>query len=381
MLPDFRLETYFSRWEFSARYHMCASDMESMAVSELLELADDDGRKMWEELRLGYTETYGGPALREAIAATYENIEPNDVLVFAGAEEGIFAAMQVLLSADDHAIVVTPNYQAAETVPASICEVTGIPLDPDNDWNLDVGRLEDAIRSNTRVISFNFPHNPTGKVAHRDDFDAIIRLAAERGIYVFSDEVYRLIERHDDIRLPQAADRYERALSLNVMSKAYGLPGLRIGWIATKDRELLAAMERAKHYLSICNSAPSEVLSVIALRAREQILGRNRQLVHDNLDILNAFFADHADLFDWQVPDGGCIGYPRYKGGDGVESFCQRLVEESGVLLLPASVYQSALNDTPSDRFRIGYGRANMAEGLDVMREHIHKSGSIRASA
>ncbi len=381
MLPDFRLETYFSRWEFSARYHMCASDMESMAVSELLELADDDGRKMWEALRLGYTQTYGGPALREAIAATYETIVPDDVLAFAGAEEGIFAAMQVLLSADDHAIVVTPNYQAAETVPASICEVTGIPLDPDNDWNLDIGRLEDAIRPNTRVISFNFPHNPTGKVASRDDFDAIIRLAEQRGIYVFSDEVYRLIERHDDIRLPQAADCYERALSLNVMSKAYGLPGLRIGWIATKDRELLAAMERAKHYLSICNSAPSEVLSVIALRAREHILGRNRQLVHDNLDILNAFFADHADLFDWKVPDGGCIGYPRYKGDDGVESFCQRLVEESGVLLLPASVYQSALNDTPNDRFRIGYGRANMAEGLDVLREHLHQTGSIRASA
>ena len=381
MLPDFRLETYFSRWEFSARYHMCASDMESMAVSELLELADDDGRKMWEGLRLGYTETYGGPALREAIAATYESIEPNDVLAFAGAEEGIFAAMQVLLSADDHAIVVTPNYQAAETVPASICEVTGIPLDPDNDWNLDVGRLEDAIRPNTRVISFNFPHNPTGKVASHDDFEAIIALAEQRGIYIFSDEVYRLIERHDDIRLPQAADRYERALSLNVMSKAYGLPGLRIGWIATKDRELLAAMERAKHYLSICNSAPSEVLSVIALRAREHILGRNRQLVHDNLGILNAFFADHADLFDWKVPDGGCIGYPRYKGDDGVESFCQRLVEESGVLLLPASVYQSALNDTPNDRFRIGYGRANMAEGLDAMREYIQETGAVRASA
>lgn len=378
MLPDFRLETYFSRWEFTARYHLCASDMESMSVQELLELADDDGRQQWDELRLGYTETFGAPELRAAIADTYENIQAEDVLTFAGAEEGIFAAMQVLLSADDHAVVITPNYQAAETIPGSICDVTGIPLDPNDDWNLDADALAAALRPNTKVISFNFPHNPTGKVASRESFDAIIDIARERGIYIFSDEVYRLLERSDDIRLPQAADVYDRALSLNVMSKAYGLPGLRIGWIATKDRELLSAMERAKHYLSICNSGPSEVLSLIALRARDRILARNRILIDENLALMNTFFEDYSELFDWTVPDGGCIGYPRYKGADGVETFCRNLVERSGVLLLPASVYTSELNDTPDDHFRIGYGRANTSEGLAVMREHIAQADSLR---
>lgn len=380
MLPDFRLETYFSRWEFTAKFHMCASDMESLSVSDLLQMADDDTRAMWDELRLAYTETFGSPALREAIADTYDTIQPEDVLTFAGAEEGIYVAMRVLLTPDTHAIVITPNYQAAETVPGSICEVTGIPLDPENDWNPDVDRLADAIRPNTKVISFNFPHNPTGKVALREDFDAIMTLARERGIYVFSDEVYRLLERSDDIRLPQAADIDERALSLNVMSKSYGLPGLRIGWIATKDRELLSAMERAKHYLSICNSAPSECLSVIALRARDRILERNRRLIDENLLLMNEFFDNHDDLFDWSVPDGGCIGYPRYKGGDGVEAFCKRLVERSGALLLPASVYASALNETPDDRFRIGYGRANMAEGLAAMQSYIDTNHSLRSA-
>jgi hypothetical protein len=378
MLPDFRLETYFSRWEFTAKFHMCASDMESLSVSDLLQMADDDTRAKWDELRLAYTETFGSPALREAIADTYDTIQPEDVLTFAGAEEGIYVAMRVLLTPDTHAIVITPNYQAAETVPGSICEVTGIPLDPENDWNPDVDRLADAIRPNTKVISFNFPHNPTGKVALREDFDAIMTLARERGIYVFSDEVYRLLERSDDIRLPQAADIDERALSLNVMSKSYGLPGLRIGWIATKDRELLSAMERAKHYLSICNSAPSECLSVIALRARDRILKRNRRLIDENLLLMNEFFDNHVDLFDWSVPDGGCIGYPRYKGGDGVEAFCKRLVERSGALLLPASVYASTLNETPDDRFRIGYGRANMAEGLAAMQSYIDTNHSLR---
>ena len=369
MLPDFKLETYFSKWEFTARYHMCASDMESLSVKELLAMAGDEDRRLWDGLRLGYTETFGMPALRQAIANTYDNIDESELLTFAGAEEGIFAAMQVLLTADDHAIVITPNYQAAETVPGSICEVTGLALDPDDNWELDIAALREAIRPNTRIISINCPHNPTGKVFSHQALEQIIAIARETGIYVFSDEVYRLLERSEEIRLPQVADIYERGLSLNVMSKAYGLPGLRIGWIATRDREVLSRMERAKHYLSICNSGPSEVLALIALNASDYILKRNRGIIDDNLKLLNAFFADYPKLFEWTVPDGGCIGYPRYAGADGVESFCEELVEQSGVLLLPASVYRSALNTTPTDRFRIGFGRANTGEGLQVLRE------------
>jgi len=183
--------------------------------------------------------------------------------------------------------------------------------------------------------------------------------------------VYRLLERTKEKRLPAAADVYERALSLNVMSKAYGLPGLRIGWIATQDSQLLARMERAKHYLSICNSAPSEFLATTALMCGDKLLQRNLSIIDDNLKLLNDFFAGRPDLFAWSVPDGGCIGFPRYKGADGVESFCQKLVQDAGVLLLPASVYRSELTDTPDDRFRIGFGRFGMQESLDVLENHI----------
>jgi len=371
MLPDFRLETYFSRWEFNARYHMCASDMETMSVSELVELADDDDRKAWNELRLGYTETFGAPGLRSAIASTYDHIGENEILTFVGAEEGIFAAMHALLGADDHAIVITPNYQAAETIPRSICDVTGVALDASDNWNLDLEKITGALRSNTRLLSINFPHNPTGKMIDRATLEELVAIARDRNICLFSDEVYRQLERSDDIRLPQVADIYENGLSLNVMSKAYGLPGLRIGWIATRNRHLIERMERAKHYLSICNSAPAEILAQIALKSRDLILQRNRTLIEQNLALLNNFFAAYPGLFEWSVPDGGCIGYPRYAGEEGVESFCQNLVERSGVLLLPASIYRSALTPTPDDRFRIGYGRSNTAEGLEAMKKHI----------
>jgi aspartate/methionine/tyrosine aminotransferase len=381
MLPDFRLETYFSRWEFNARHHMTASDMETLSMQELLDMADDAGRQAWGELRLGYTETFGRPSLRRAIADTYERIEVDDVLTFAGAEEGIFAAMQVLLSPDDHAIVITPNYQAAETIPLSICEVTGIALNADEDWNLDIDAVEQAIRPTTKVISINFPHNPTGKVIDHATLDRLVDVARDHDIHLFSDEVYRLLERDTARRMPQIADIYEKGLSLNVMSKAYGLPGLRIGWIATRDRSVLSAMERAKHYLSICNSGPSEVLAEIALGARDAILRRNHEIISANLELLNEFFEEYVALFDWSLPDGGCIGYPRYLGDDGVEAFCKSLVEEAGVLLLPASVYSSQLTDAPTDRFRIGFGRKNIGEGLDAMRAHLDDGRRMRAAS
>jgi len=373
-LSDFKLETYFSKWEFTARYHMTASDAESMTIDELLAMGPGDQRQAFLSQWLGYTETFGKPELRDTIAGLYDSLNRKDILCFAGAGEGIYIAMHVLLDKGDHAIVITPNYQSAETVPLSLCEVTGVPLEPDQGWTLDIDRLKAAIRPNTRLISINFPHNPTGKILERDRYDALIALCREHGIWLFSDEVYRGLSVGDAPPLPAAADIYERGLSLAVMSKAYGLPGLRIGWIACRDAEVISRMERMKHYLSICNSAPSEYLANLALQNAERILKRNNALIASNIAELKSFFAEFETLFEWDMPDGGCVAYPRYRGSDGVEAFTQKLVEEAGVLLLPASIYRSDLNPTPDNRFRIGFGRSNMQEGLAAMRAHLKRN-------
>ncbi|HEV7305757.1 pyridoxal phosphate-dependent aminotransferase [Ensifer sp.] len=371
-LPDFRLETHFSRWEFSARHHMTASDSQTMAMSELLALADDEDRAAWEGVTLGYTETYGAPALRAAIAATYERLTAADILCFAGAEEGLYCAMLALLGPEDHAIVTVPNYQSMETLPVTIAgSVTGVPLRPENGWRLDIADVRAALRPNTKLICVNFPNNPTGAIADQETFAALSTLCAERGIHLFSDEVYRGLERDAALRLPQAADLFERGISLNVMSKAYGLPGLRIGWIACRDHQLLERMEKMKHYLSICNSRPSEVLATIALKARATILERNRALVSANLAKLGAFFAEFPDLYEWQAPDGGCVGFARYLGADGVEAHCRSLVEEAGVLLLPSSLFVSDLLSVATDRFRVGFGRKDIEVGLAAWRRHV----------
>jgi aspartate/methionine/tyrosine aminotransferase len=372
-LRPFALEVFFSKWEFTARHHLCASDMQSMTMAELLAMADARDRSAWDSLYLGYTETWGTPSLRETLAGIYDGVAASEILTFVGAQEGIFAAMHALLGPDDHAITIIPNYQSVESVPLNICETTGVALDPAHSWDLDLDKVREALRANTRVICINFPHNPTGKVISRACLEELVAICRERGIYLFSDEVYRLIERRPEMTLPAVADIYERGISLGVMSKSYGLPGIRVGWVACKDKEALRRMERMKHYGSICGAAPSELLARIALKAGERILARNRALIAKNLLLVEAFFAEHDDLFAWYLPDGGCIGFPRYLGRDGVEEFARRLVEESGVLLLPASVYKSDLGATPVDRFRIGFGRAGMEAGLEALRGHLRR--------
>lgn len=373
-MRNFALEVFFGKWEFAAKYHLTASDAQSMSLSQLLAYASPADRERFDTLHLGYTKTYGAATLLQEIARTYDAISDEQLLCFAGAEEGIYVAMRVLLQPEDHCIVITPNYQAAETIPLSICDVTGVALDEDDNWSLDLDAVRAALRPDTKLISINFPNNPTGAIPSHATFAALVELCRERGIWLFSDEVYRLIERDPAVRVPQVADVYERGVSLNVMSKAYGLPGLRIGWLACRDRAFLEACERYKHYLSICNSAPSEMLAEIALKARGPIVERNRSIVQHNLGLLDTFFADFPDLFDWRAPDGSCVAFIRYKGAGGVERFTERLVEEAGVLLLPSSIYRSELGPVPQDRFRIGFGRSNLAEGLAVFRDWLMRN-------
>jgi aspartate/methionine/tyrosine aminotransferase len=363
-LPDFRLEVYLGKWEFAARHHLTASDAQTLSVAEVL---GPEGLEELAALPLGYTPTWGNDALRVAIAATYEAVDPDDVLVFAGAEEAMFWAMQELVGPGGHAVVTVPNYQSMESVTlATGAAVSGLPLRPEDGWALDLDALQALLRPETRLVAVNFPNNPTGALPDPDTWAALVALCEERGIRLFSDEVYRGLESEGTQPLPQAADRSPTALSMGVMSKAYGLPGLRIGWLACRDRAVLERLETRKHYTTICNAGPSELIATYALRRGEQITARNRALIARNLPVFDAFFAAHADLFAWERPQAGCVCFPRYLGSDGVEAFCRDLVEQAGVVLLPASIYASELGDVPADRFRIGVGRADPEPALEA---------------
>jgi aspartate/methionine/tyrosine aminotransferase len=359
-IPEFKLERYFARWEFSAPYLLCSSDVEGWSMRELLALADTDARRRWEELTLGYTDTAGLPALRETIASLYPGLEPHHVFTFAGAEEALFVLMNVLLGAGDHAVVTWPAYQSLhELARATGAEVTLLPLREEEGWALDLDAVRRALRPSTKLLVVNFPHNPTGALPDRATFEALCALAQERGIHLLSDEVYRLLEHDAADRLPSAAECTARGVSLGVMSKAFGLAGLRVGWLACRDTALLDRCAAFKDYTTICNSAPSEVLALIALRAREQVLARSRSILAGNLARLDDFFARHADTFRWVRPRAGSVAFPRLLRDVPIADFCQALVEKEGVLLLPAHLY-----DFPGNHFRLGFGRVNLPEAL-----------------
>ncbi|WP_119066999.1 aminotransferase class I/II-fold pyridoxal phosphate-dependent enzyme [Aggregatilinea lenta] len=358
-IAPFKLERFFVPYEFSARYLLGSSDCETLAIRDLLAY-EPDAAEQFLDLRLGYTESQGAPDLRAEIAGLYETIAPEQVLVFAGAGEAIFTFMNAALRAGDHGIVHAPGYQSLyEVARANGCDVSLWMAREDDGWSLDLDWLRDNLRPNTRAVVVNFPHNPTGALMDAATQRALADLLAERGVLLFSDEVYRGLEHDPADQLPAACDLFEGAVSLGVMSKTYGLAGLRIGWLATRDRGLFERLVAFKDYTTICNSAPSEFLSTLALRHRETIVARNLGIIRRNLDALDAFFAAHAEVFDWQRPRAGSTAFPRLWGEASAEAFCIDLVERQGVMLLPSTCFFYG------DRhFRLGYGRANLPEAL-----------------
>lgn len=368
-ISSLRLERYFAELGSRAQHLLCTSDIEPYRLRDLIELADAETSELWESLELGYTHPAGMPALRAEIAASYATIEPDEVLTFAGADEAIFLALNAILRPGDHAVVTWPAYQSLQEVAyAAGAEVSLLPLDPEDGWSLDIDDLRRAIRPSTRVIIVNFPHNPTGALPDPRTLDAVAAIAGEVGACLFSDEVYRHLEHDPADLLPAVADYGARAVSIGVMSKSFGLAGLRIGWIATKDRELLGRISSYKEYISACNSAPSEVLALIALRARTTVLERSRSLLTANLELLDRFFAEWEGVFDWVRPRAGCVGFPRLDRGFDVEELAVRLLDQEGVLLIPGSIY-----DYPGNHFRLGFGHLDLPEALAGLERYARR--------
>ena len=363
--------SYLTRWHAGTRHHISASQCETMPLSELLALADAEDARRWNSLALGYTDPMGAPWLRATIASACESLAASDVACFAGAQEALFAVLHALLSPDDHAIVVLPNYPAVETLALDLCRVSGVALDADDNWSLDIDAVAGAIRPNTRLVAISFPNNPTGQLLDHDRFAALVALCRRHGIWLLSDEVYRLTEREPRRRLPHAADAYERGISLGATSKAYGLPGLRIGWVACRERGLIARIASERQYLSTCSAGPSEVLANIAIKAAPRIVARNRAIADANLSLLLAFLGRHRATFNCAVPAGGVVAYVRYHGREGVEAWVTRMAATAGVLLLPSSMFRSKLLTLPEQRFRIGFGGWGFADGLEALERSL----------
>lgn len=365
-IPPFRLERFFAKYEFSTRYLLCSSDCESLAIRDLLAYEPGAAERMQDQW-LGYTESQGSPELRGEITHLYSSIAPENVLVFTGAEEAIFLCLNALLEPGDHIIVHAPGYQSLFDVARSLGAEVSLWQTSDTDgWELDTDWLEAQIRPNTRAIIVNCPHNPTGYLMSTETQTRIVEIARRHDLVLFSDEVYRYLEHQPGTTLPAACDLYEKAVSLGVLSKTYGLAGLRIGWLATRHTALYQQIAALKDYTTICNSASSEFLACVALRHREAIARRNLDIIQNNLSVLDAFFASHANLFEWQRPRAGSTAFPRLRQNLSSDAFCASLVEKQGILLLPSSLF-----DYGDQHFRVGYGRRNLPEVIEHFETYL----------
>jgi len=362
----FALERFFAKHEFSARYLLCSSDCESFPVRELLAMEEGAIDRLL-DLRLGYTETRGAPSLRAAIASHYAGLSPEAVFVHSGAEEAILNLCMAVLERGDRVVVNFPCYQSLAEIPRALgCDVVPWRLretagtDGKGRWFLDPGELPGLSGGKARLIVLNAPHNPTGALPTRGEFEAIVAYARMTGAILLVDEVYRRLERDQSLRLPSVCEEYENGVALDVLSKHSGLAGLRIGWLASRRADILDAVAVVKDYNSICASAPSEALAEIAVRNLEPIAARNRAIVARNLVLLDRFFERRPGFARWTPPVAGSVAFPRLTEGIDAETFAERLVAESGVLLLPGTYY-----DYDRSYFRLGFGRANMPEALE----------------
>lgn len=366
-LNDFKLECYFGQYEFTAPYLLTQSDCESMTTNELLSLepgAKEDYLNQW----LGYTETWGDPELRELIAGLYKGMAAEDILVFHGAQEAIFGYMNVMLQEGDHMIAMYPNYQSAYEVANSVpnCEFSKWYIKDDGEkWTLDFDELERLIKPNTKVLAVNSPNNPTGYTFTNAEIKKLCEICKRYDLYLFADEVYKGLEMDGEKR-EWMADEYDKCVSLGVMSKAYGLAGLRVGWLASKDHEVLENVIKFKHYMSICDSAPSEFLSKVALKHSDELLQRSIDIIQDNLKLVDEFFERYPNLFEKKAITCGPVAYHKLLIDMPVKEFCQLAVDKKGVLLLPSDIY--GMDD---QYFRMGYGRKGVPESLAKFEEFL----------
>lgn len=325
------------------RYNLSESSIADQKLSDI-------GIKL-PDLTLFYGEHRGDRALRELIAAQDNGLTSDDVLVTAGAAGALFIIATALLSERDHLVVVRPNYATNIETPKAIgCAITYIDLTFDNGFAVDVERIAAALRPETRYISVTCPHNPTGTMMSRADLDRLVALAEQHGCYLLVDETYRDLSY--GTRLPAAASLSKRAISVSSLSKAFGIPGIRIGWLITRDTALQEKFLAAKEQIGICGSVIDEAIARVMLEQRDVFLGRLLPEMAARRAIVQEWI-DNEPLADWVQPSGGVVGFPRIDVAPDfdLDAFYNRLLEKHGTYVGPGHWFEM-----PKSFFRVGFG-------------------------
>jgi aspartate/methionine/tyrosine aminotransferase len=362
----FALERWLTTYETRASFDLAESGIYPMTTRDLLALEPPESwsRTMNRllDLRLGYSEAPGSIALRSMIAETYVNTTPDDVLVTTGAIEANYLLFNVLLEPGDHVVAMAPAYQQLLSVPQAIgCDVSRWEIQAQDGFHFNVDTLEQLVSPRTRLIVLNTPHNPTGAMLTEDDLRRVYGLAESVNAWVLADEAYRWLTMPDCASGPAPMRNLgELGISVGTLSKPFGLPGLRIGWIAGPP-DLIAACWAARDYVSLSPGKLNDALAVLALRHRDALIERTRQIVTQNLETARSWFAANEDLVAWCPPCGGLLALMAYALDIPSLELANALAEEASVMLAPGSAFSI------EHHLRIGIGQEPeiFAEGLE----------------
>jgi len=364
-IEPFQLERWMTKYEVKVKWDIAESGIYPMSLREILDLLPTAERETELDqllnLRLGYSEACGSAELRSLLAGTYENTSPDEILVTTGAIEANFLLLNELLSAGDRVVAVSPAYQQLHSVAKAIgCDVALWTLRDDGGFHFDLDDLRALATTGTRMIVINTPHNPTGAMLSEQDLREIYALAEEIDAWVLSDEAYRWLDLPGSPPLaPPMRNLGPRAISTGTFSKPFGLPGLRIGWIAAPE-DVVRRCWGLRDYISLSPGKLNDALAVLAFRHRNQIVERTRQVVAENLPFAERWFAENEDLVSWTPPRGGILALMKYQLDLPSLEVANLLAEDYSVMLAPGSAfgYEGYL--------RIGVGNSPVifAEGL-----------------
>lgn len=347
-LKPFLLDTWLDQYEHDIEFNLGASTGPTWTVNDILGLSDDETRHRFLHHDLVYGRVAGNDALRQAISEM-QQVPVEAVQVVTGAAEAILVVMWLAAEPGANVILPLPGFATFSALPQSLhLESRFYSVRRENGFRIDMDEIKGLADSKTKLILINSPHHPTGATMDDSELEALHHFAAERGIQLVCDEVYHPIY-HGHPR--KSAARLPNATVIGDLSKAFSLSGVRTGWIIEHDARRRKQYWTARAYFTITNSTTGEILSEIAIRKRDVVLGKTQETATRNLRLLQGFMAEHRDVLGWIPPQGGMTAFPWLVSGENARPFCQAAAE-GGVLLAPGDCF-----DTPA-HFRLGFAAA-----------------------
>ena len=344
-LKPFLLDTWLDQYEHDIEFNLAASTGPSWTVNDVLALTDQETRHRFLNHKLVYGRPAGADSLREAIAKM-QGVPMEAVQVVTGASEALTVLMWLAAEPGANVVLPLPGFTTFSALPESLgLETRFYRVSRENGFHIDVDEIKRLADAKTKIILVNSPNNPTGATIGDEDMEALHDFCAERGIQLVSDEVYHPIYHG---RKTKSAARLPHATVIADLSKAFSIAGVRTGWMIEHDAKRQQQYWNARAYFSVSNTTTGEILSEIAIRKRDAVLGKTQEVASKNLKLLDRFMAEHRDVLGWIAPQGGMTAFPWLVSGEDARPFCKAATER-GILLAPGDCFDVA------SHFRLGF--------------------------